>query len=171
MTLLVGSVGWSLFAFGALTHIVHHRRFLNLISLHLRHARPVAFGVVLAESALAIIIPVAWATDMTALLAAACIAAALLGAAFAVWVGRLVLSGSQLPCACSYSSAPASPASLARSLGTLLVLAFAFAEHAGAATNLATVAVGAATGVAIFALPDAIAWPSASRELHQELTS
>ena len=34
MTLLVGAVGWSLFAFGALVHIWHYDRFGDLVSLH-----------------------------------------------------------------------------------------------------------------------------------------
>ena len=171
MTLLVGATGWSLFAFAALVHIVHHRRFQNLVSLHIHHSRSVARGVILAETILAVVIPVAYGLGLTALLGAACILAALLGGGFALWVGRLVLSGSQLPCACSYSAEPASPASLARSLGTLAVVAFAFADHSGAATDLATIAVGAALGVACFTLPDALSWPASSRELHRELVS
>jgi hypothetical protein len=171
MTLLVGATGWSLFAFAALVHLVHYRRFQNLVSLHLRHSRSVTLGVVLAEAILAIVIPIAYGLGLTALLVAACLLAALLGGGFALWVGRLVLSGSQLTCACSYSAEPAAPASLARSLGTLAVLAFAFADHSGVATDLATIAVGAAVGVACFTLPDALTWPASSRELRQELVS
>ena len=171
MTLLVGAVGWSLFAFGALVHIWHYDRFGDLVSLHFHRSRPLALGVVGAEALLALVIPVAFATGLSALLMAACVLAAALGAGFAAWVGRLVLSGSQLPCACSYSAEPASPWSLARSLATLLVLAFAFAPHSGAATDTATIAVGAALGVALFVVPDALAWPAASRRLREELAA
>lgn len=171
MILLLGAVGWSLFAFGALVHIWHHRRFRDLVSLHFRHSEQLALAVVVAEALLALVIPVAFGLGVDSLLLAACGLAAVLGGGFSIWVGRLVLSGSQLPCACSFSAEPASGWSFLRSLGTLLVLGFVFADHSGAATDLATIAAGTAIGSALFTLPDALAWPATSVALRKELSA
>jgi hypothetical protein len=169
MILLLGAIGWSLFAFGAIVHVMHFGRFKELMSLHFRHAASIALGVILLEATLAAAIPVAFAAGQTAVLTVACMLAGVLGAAFAAWVGRLLVTGSHLPCACSFSAEPASIWSLFRSLATLLVIAFAFADHAGAATNLATILAGGALGIAVFTLPDALAWPASSQRLREEL--
>lgn len=171
MTLLIGAVGWSLFAVGALVHLAHHRRFRDLVSLHFRYPGQVAAAIVIVEITIAILIPLAFAADLSILLTAASVAATLLGTAFAIWVARLLLGGSEMPCACSYSAEPASKLSLARSLATLPVLAFAFADHSGAAADTATITAAAALGIAIFTLPDALQWSTDSARLRQELST
>ena len=171
MTLLLGAVGWSMFAFGAAFHIWHYGRFEDLISLHFRRARALSRGLVLAEALLAVVIPIAFGFGLSNLLLAASLLAALLGAGFTIWVGRLLATRSPLPCACSYSPQPASMWSLLRSAGTLLVLAFPLADYAGSTENLATIAVGAAIGLALFVLPDTLAWPAAARQMREELAT
>lgn len=162
--LLLGSVGWGLLAIGAITHIWHHRRLRELLGLHLNHEAVPAAILTGAEVALAILLPVAVIFDAVPRLPVVAVAAAI-AVGFCLWIARLLATRSDLPCACSFSSAPTSVWSLARAGAALSVIALGFAQPASTGLTIATFAVGMAAAGAIFVLPDALAWPTASRAL------
>lgn len=166
MMLLIGAVGWGLLAVGALTHVWHHKRLRVLLGLHFDREVPIAAALTGIEVALGLLIAVALFVDVSAIDTLA-IAAALLGAIFTMWILRLLISRSELPCACSFSATPTSPWSLVRSLGVVLVAALALTDAATVDSPIlvATLAVGAALAAALFVLPDALEWPAASRAL------
>jgi len=164
---LLGSVGWGLLAIGAVTHVWHHERLRTLLALHLDKERVPAAALTVSEVAL--VVAIAWQllTNGSALPFFA-IAAGVLAAGFMVWIGRLLVTGSQLPCACSFSEAPTTIWSLARSVCVGLIALLAFSDTGGDAatsTLAATMAVGAALASAIFVTPEALTWPAASRAL------
>ena len=165
---LLGSIGWGLLACGAITHVWHHGRLRELVAMHLDHERPVALAITAAELLLAIAIPLL-AIAESELLQAAALAATLLAVGFFVWIARLLATGSDLPCACSFSAAPTSIWSLLRAacvgLVVLLVLNAGTNEAFTRVDHLATFVVGWAIAAAIFVLPEALGWPESSRAL------
>lgn len=160
--LLLGTIGWGLLAIGAITHVWHHERLRELLALHLDHERVPAALLTCAEVGLAVLLPVAYAVDAIPVLPVVA-AASVLAVGFCFWIARLLLARSDLPCACSFSSAPTSLWSLARAVAALSVLGLAAGSSASTALTIATFAVGMAAAGAIFVLPDALAWPTASR--------
>lgn len=165
MIALLGSIGWGLLAFATITHLRDHRRFRSLLAMHLDHERIPAFGLTTAETVLAVALPVGFLTEQRWLRWAAA-AAVVLGLGFVGWIARLLLSGSSLPCACSFSRAPTTIWSLARAGLVLLVAAFGFADSDPDMTvDVATLATGLALAGALFVLPEAVAWPTASRAI------
>lgn len=168
---LLGAVGWGLLACGAASHLVHYARFRELLALHLDHEKLPAMAIVASELFLVVAIPVGlflgagWLTPLA-------IAAGLLGLGFVVWIARLLLQDSVLPCACSFSAAPTSQWSLLRASCVLLVVSYAFVATdapSASATSIATLAVGLAVAAAIFVMPEALGWPPASKALMQRV--
>lgn len=165
---LLSAIGWGLLACGAVTHIWHHGRLRQLLAMHLDHERVPAVALTTIEAALALAIPLAVLADLDWLRWLA-VAALVLALGFAGWIARLLATGSDLPCACSFSEAPTSRWSLARALCVALVGAYVFVDpatgDADTALQIATLVVGWAVAAAIFVLPEAISWPPASRAL------
>ena len=97
------------------------------------------------------------------------LAAMVLAVGFMAWIARLLLTKSDLPCACSFSEGPTSIWSFARSVCVGLVGVFALVagpDRLDATTlgeRVAILAVGCAVASAIFVLPEAITWPPASK--------
>jgi hypothetical protein len=170
MIALAASIGWGLLACGAITHVWHHRRLRELLAMHLDHERVPALVLTAVEVVLAIALPVAALTGHSSIRLLAALAF-LLAVGFMIWISRLLLTGSDLPCACSFSSGPTSWWSFGRSCCVGLVGLFAFANLTAAtpplttAEVLASLAVGWAVASAMFVLPEAIAWPATSRAL------
>ena len=166
---LLGSIGWGLLACGSITHIWHHRRLQDLLAMHFDNERPFAFALTAVEVALTIALPIAFITNHQSLGWLA-LAASVLALGFMVWIARLLITGSDLPCACSFSDTPTTIWSFARSLCVGLVACFALVttaaiDGAGAAEQVATLAVGWGVAAAIFVLPEAVTWPTASKAL------
>lgn len=171
LLVLLGSIGWGLLACGAITHVWHHRRLRGLLAMHLDHERVPAALLTLVEVVLVVGIAASIRGGSQAIMVGLAIAATLLALVFVFWIGRLLVTGSELPCACSFSDAPTTWWSFARAVGVALVASFTFVNLSdyGSATTTAntaaTVAVGWAVGAAIFVLPEAISWPTASKAL------
>ena len=97
------------------------------------------------------------------------LAAMVLAIGFMAWIARLLLTKSDLPCACSFSEGPTSIWSFARSVCVGLVGVFTLVagpDQLDATTlgeRVAILAVGCAVASAIFVLPEAITWPPASK--------
>ena len=165
---LLGSIGWGLLVFGAITHTWHHRQLRKLLAMHLDHERIPALALTMIEAGLAVAIAIAFLGDFAALTWFA-LAALVLASGFIVWIARLLLSNSELPCACSFSEAPTTVWSLARAVCVALVGLLVFANGASgeldSAERVATLAVGWAVASAIFVLPEALSWPEASRAI------
>ncbi len=164
MTVLLGSIGWGLIAVGAVTHLWHHDRLRDLLGRHLDADRAGAAALVSAEVLLTVAIAVGVIIDASWLLVVA-LAGAGLGFGFIAWIARLLVTGSELPCACSFSSAPTSLWSLARAIVVITVALLAFAD-VGALTapeRVAALAVGLGAAAAIYVLPEALGWPEFSR--------
>lgn len=169
MTELLGAVGWGLLASGAASHVFHHARFRELLALHLDRERLPAAAIVVLELFFVITIPAALLTE-SAWLRTVALAASALGLGFVIWIVRLLLQGSTLPCACSFSAAPTSRWSLLRAVSVLLVASYALGDSASVdAATVATLLVGLAIAAAIFVLPEALGWPPASRALMQRV--
>lgn len=163
MILLLGSIGWGLFAAGAVTHLVHFSRLRELLALHFPAAEKLAPVLVAVEFAIAVALPLAFSLGWQTILVVFAIIAGVFALGFTVWVGQLLLQDSELPCACSFSSAPTSNWSLLRSAGCLLAVVLPIASWSGAAEVTATLMTGAALALALFVLPDALAWPDHAR--------
>jgi len=167
---LLGSVGWGLLACGAVTHVWHHARLRSLLGRHFDHERLPALALAVVEVALVVGIVVAVRLDST-LLRVLALSATLLALVFMAWIARLLVTGSDLPCACSFSDAPTTWWSFGRSVCVGLVACFLLVDHqtyvaeVTASETVATLLVGWAVGAAIFVLPEAISWPQASRAL------
>lgn len=171
---LLGSIGWGLLACGSITHIWHHRQLRRLLAMHLDHERVPAAALTAVEAALTVAIAVAFLTEHSSLRWLA-LAAMALAAGFIVWIARLLLTESDLPCACSFSEAPTSVWSFARSLCVALVGCLALVNTglinspspAGSDTGerVAVLLVGWAAASAIFVMPEALTWPDASKAL------
>lgn len=127
--------------------------------------------LVVAELLLVVALPIAVLTEASWLRPVA-LTAALLGVGFVIWITRLLLTGSTLPCACSFSAAPTSRWSLARALCVVLVVAYVFVPAQTASEigeSVATMVVGLAVAGAVFVLPEALGWPPASKALMQRV--
>lgn len=165
---LVGSIGWGLLVCGSITHVWHQARLRKLLAMHLDNDRLPAMVLTAVEVVLSIAVAVGFLSQHSSLRWFA-IAAALVAFGFMVWIARLLMTGSDLPCACSFSEAPTSVWSLARAMCVGLVGLFALlgtSTDTGTLTErIATLAVGWAVASAIFVLPEAISWPPASKAL------
>ena len=166
MIALLAAVGWGLLAFGAVTHVWHHKRLRELLARHID--RPVVPAAVLTtvEAGLSVVIPIAFIAD-AGVLPLLGVAATVLATGFVFWIARLLASGSDLPCACSFSESPTSGWSLARASIVCLVALFAIVSP-NDLTNveaIATLVAGWAVAAAVFVLPEALSWPDASRAL------
>lgn len=164
MTLLLGSIGWGLIATGTLTHLWHHDRLRELLAMHVDADRPAAAALVTVEAALAIALPVGVFADASWLPVVA-IAAAALGFGFTVWIARLLMTGSELPCACSFSQGPTSRWSLVRAalIMTAVALVAAPGTELSSSDIVASLAVGLAIAGAVFVVPEALSWPAPLR--------
>ncbi len=165
MTLLLGSIGWGLLTFGAITHVWHHARLRELLALHVDREVALALALTAAEVGFAVAIPVLVLADSGALVFTAG-AAGLMAGGFIVWIARLLTSGSELPCACSFAETPTTVWSLARAAATALVTLLALAALPDRIeASISTMAVGLAVGGVVFVLPEALAWPAASKAM------
>lgn len=163
MSLLLGALGWGLITIGAVTHVWHHTRLRELLGQHLDADRPAALALVGTEAALALALPVALLTDASWLPIAAALAA-VVGLGFTAWIARLLLTGSELPCACSFSQGPTSRWSLVRAALLLSSVALAFVDGGTSTTDIvAALVTGLAVAAAVFVLPEALSWPPALR--------
>jgi len=162
MALLLGAVAWGLIVFAAAGHIWHQNRLMQLLAVYTDHERPAAVALVIIEVLVAVAVPASlFVSDIA--LAATAIVLALLGIAFTAWIARLLATGSDRPCACSFSTGPTSPWSLLRSLLLIGGLGLLTTSEVSGAEIIATLAVGLAIASAIFVLPESLTWPEASR--------
>lgn len=160
MILFLSSIGWGLFAAGAITHAVHATRLSELLGLHFAGAARLAPLLIAIEGFIAVALPVAFFADVPVVMAIVAAIAFVVAAAFTLWVTRLLLTDSQLPCACSFSSAPTSQWSVLRSAGCLFAVLFPLATSASITQSIATLLTGGAVALAIFVLPEAMSWPA-----------
>lgn len=169
LAIQLGWVGWALIAFGAVSHAWHQQRLRDLLSLHLDQSKLAAGALTALEVALAVALPLAYFAQSTPLLRIAAAVATLLAMGFVAWVARLLITSSELPCACSFSQAPTTFWSLGRAICVALVALLAVADEqtfaAAAAEQVAVLLAGAALGAAIFVLPESLSWPPASKAL------
>jgi len=163
--LAVGSIGWGLIGVGAASHLRHPGQLADLLRVHTRHADPASRTLIVVETALTVLVAVAVLGGFSTLLRITALGGAALGVGFTVWVLRL--SDSDLPCACSWSTAPTSAWSVARAAAVILIGLLAIAGDPGVALSAAALVAGAAMGVAAFLLPDALAWPDESVRLRE----
>ena len=163
---LLAAVGWGLLAFGSMTHVWHHNRLRELLARHIDRPAAPAAALTTVEAGLSIATPAAFLADARVLALLAIVAAAV-AIGFVLWIARLLATGSDLPCACSFSEAPTSGWSLARALCVCLVALFAFASPDALTSSeaIATLVAGWAVAAAVFVLPEALGWPDASRAL------
>lgn len=163
MTLLLGAVGWGLLAVGAITHLWHHDRLRQLLAMHIDHERWPALALTALEATLAVGLP-ALVLSGSSGLRVGVVAATALAFAFVVWILRLLLTGSPLPCACSFTDAPTTLWSLGRAVATTLVVLWWFdAGDLSMGEHVTSLACGLAIASAIFVLPESLSWPQASR--------
>ena len=163
MTLVLGAFGWGLITVGAITHVWHHDRLRRLLALHLPFERGAAGALAGTEVALGIGLFVAVLTEAWWLgTLAAC--GLLVGLGFTAWIARLLLTGSTLPCACSFSDAPTTAWSLVRAIAVTSVGLLGFVDDTLTGGEvLAGFAVGLAAAAALYVLPESLAWPQATR--------
>lgn len=163
MILVLGALGWGLITVGAITHVWHHDRLRRLLALHLPFERGVAGVLTGTELAIAIGLFAAVMTGAWWLpTLAAC--GLLVGLGFTAWIARLLLTGSTLPCACSFSDAPTTPWSLVRAIAVTSVGLLGFVDDTLTGGEvLAGFAVGLAAAAALYVLPESLAWPQATR--------
>lgn len=171
MIVLLSAVGWGLFTVGAVTHAIHWDRLVHLLRGHV--GRPVRLARLLVglEAALAVTLPVTYLAGIGSAVIAAAVVAGLVAAGFTIFVMRLLLHGSELPCACSFSAGPTTGWSLMRSAATLTAALIAFAPEPDGSSTVATLLVGAALGAVIFVLPDALSWPGYAKSMQAIATS
>lgn len=162
MALLIGAVAWGLITFAAIGHLWHQKRLQQLLAAHTDHERPAAALLTTIEVVLAVATPVALlASDLAITIASGTLA--LLGVGFTVWIARLLATGSDLPCACSFSAGPTSPWSLLRAILLIGALGLVAPVAASTAEAIVTLAVGLAIAGAVYVLPESLSWPEASR--------
>ena len=164
MIIVLGAVGWGLIAIGALTHGWHHDRLRELLGRHLDADRPAAASLLTFELVVTIGVAIAVISDAPWLPAIALVGTAL-ALGFVAWIARLLLTGSQLPCACSFSAAPTSVWSLGRAVAVVCIALLAVADVASVDTADRVVAliVGLGVAAAIYVLPEALGWPEFSK--------
>lgn len=172
----VALVGWSLLSVGAASHLRHFESLVDQLGNHVALDRPrsvrlsrsrlLARVLLLTEAAAALAVPIVLAFGSPSLRTGVGIIGGLIGAAFTTWIGRLLLVGSDLPCACSSSDRPASVWSLVRSIPVMGMVAMAFLGSRELPPNwLALALVALAVGQALYVLPDAMSWPDFSRRM------
>jgi len=167
---LIGSIGWGLLACGTITHVWHHAQLRRLLAMHFDHERIPAAILTSVETVLTVGVATTYLTQH-GLLRWFALSAMVLAVGFMAWIARLLLTKSDLPCACSFSEGPTSIWSFARSVCVGLVGVFALVagpDRLDATTlgeRVAILAVGCAVASAIFVLPEAITWPPASKAL------
>jgi len=166
MILLLGSIGWGLFAAGALSHGTHLDRLETLLQSHTERSRAASRLLVATEISLAVAFPLA-VLAVPALLSVVAVVGFVLALGFTAWVLRLKLTGSALPCACSFASTPTTWASVGRAGATMSIGVAAFATPDVLGNDLATLVTGAAAALALYLLPDALAWPQFSTAMKQ----
>lgn len=169
MIALLGSIGWGLLACGSITHVWHHQRLRALLAMHLNHERIPAAVLTIVEIVLTVGIAGTFLGNIQTLRWFSLIALAL-AIGFIAWTGRLLVTDSELPCACSFSDAPATIWTLGRSISVALVGLLALAGGSRLAAietdeRIGVLAVGWALASAIYILPEALSWPDASRAL------
>lgn len=164
MNLILGSIGWGLIAVGALTHVWHHDRLRDLLGRHLDADRPAAAALVSIEILVTVGVAVGILLD-AAWLPVIALAGTALALAFVAWIARLLATGSELPCACSFSAAPTSGWSLARALAvvTIIVLAIVDIGSVDVADRMGALAVGLGAAASIYVLPEALGWPDVAQ--------
>jgi hypothetical protein len=163
MALLLGAVAWGLIAIAVIGHVWHHDQLRTSLAVHTDHEHAAAAALVGLEVLVAISVPVLVLVG-SPLVRVVAIVLTVLGLGFTVWIARLLASGSDAPCACSFSAGPTSPWSLVRSLlllGGLGLLADVDTSSAGDAS--AVLVVGLALASAIYVVPEALSWPEISR--------
>lgn len=171
IALALGTIGWGLVATGTLGHLRHPEQLTEALRVHTTHARIAGRLLIGAELVITVVVAAALIADSTPLLAIAALAGAVLGLGFTAWVLRLLLSNSDLPCACSFSSAPTSGWSVVRAGAVVSIGLLALGSTATTAETLAALVVGAAMGLALFLVPDALAWPDESMRLREFASS
>lgn len=165
----VALIGWGLITFGAVTHIWHYDNLRRLLAMHVAKPDAAAAMLVATETAVAMAIPVGMFGSSTFRVTGSA-TGVVLGVAFTVWIARLLITGSDLPCACSFSDAPTTIWSLARAAcviasGLPLLVSGAHIAALDAAETFTAHAVGLAVAGAIYTLPEAVSWPRASTAL------
>ncbi len=162
--LLAGSIGWGLIAIGAITHVWHHERLRDLVGRHLDADRSAALALVVAEVTITAAVALGVLLDGSWLPLAA-IGGGLLAIGFVIWIARLLATGSELPCACSFSAAPTSVWSLARAMAVLSISLLWATDPASATVGdrVVALAVGLALAGAIYVLPESLGWPDYAR--------
>lgn len=170
LLVLLGSIGWGLLACGAVTHVWHHARLRSLLARHLDHERLPALALTTVEAILVLGVMLAVRNSALGLIVAS-LASTVVAVGFLLWILRLIVTGSDLPCACSFSDAPTTWWSFARAGCVALVACFALVDqqaYVSSSTSgetVATMLVGWAVAGAIFVLPEALHWPEPSRAL------
>lgn len=163
--LAVGTISWGLIGVGAAAHLRHPGHLADLLRVHTQHAAAAARVLTGVETAIAVAVVVGLIGGVSAALQTAAIAGAALGVGFTAWVLRLYLSDSDLPCACSWSTAPTSAWSVARAVAVVPVGLLVFVGEPGGAQAAASLVIGAAAGTIAFLVPEALAWPEESIRL------
>lgn len=164
MIVLLGAMGWGLIAVGAITHAWHHRRLRDLLARHLDADRTAAALLLTAEVAITAGVATGVLFD-GAWLRAAAVAGTALAIGFVIWIGRLLATGSELPCACSFSAGPTSAWSLGRAVAVLSVALLVFADPGSIPTadRFVALAAGLAVAAAVYVLPESLSWPDHAR--------
>lgn len=172
MTIVLGAIGWGLIAIGAVTHVWHHDRLRDLLGRHLDADRPAAAALVTVEVAVTVGVAIGILIDAPWLPIVASVGTAL-ALGFVAWIGRLLATGSELPCACSFSSDPTSGWSLARALAVVPIVVLTIADIGSieVADRLAALAVGLGAAASIYVLPEALGWPEFSQAQLSRLDS
>lgn len=176
MTLALAVVAWGTLATAAWTHAREPRRFGDLLAMHIGDAARAQWAARLTigtEVVVVLAATVGYFGSLRWLLVASAAAGFVLGVGYVVWVSRLVLNDSGLPCACSFSTAPPSWWSVGRAA---VICGFGFfavaptVAEVGVATGVGFFVAGAALGTALYALPEALTWPAAALALKHQVT-
>lgn len=174
MILLLGAVGWGLIAMGAITHLWHRGRLADLLAAHLNNEKPAAAALLGIEATLVATIAFAVLTNAPWLPVVA-VAGTVLGIGFSLWITRLLVTGSELPCACSFSAGPTTRWSLLRAVLVIPTALLAWPASspaiwptitptiAPAAEIVTALAAGLAVASAVYVLPESLGWPAPAR--------
>lgn len=169
-------VGLLLPLVGAIFHLRHFPTLVDQLSLHLagrfsrmrreRRASQLATLLVLVEALLPAVAVTGWVLGNQPMMVVGALGTAALGLSFVIWLLQLLASGSELPCACSSTSAPPTPWSLLRAVPILAaasLMSSSTFEELSATTSAVAVLGSMSVAVAVFVLPDAMQWPDSSR--------
>lgn len=177
MMLVMAVTAWGTLATAAWAHSLSLDRFGDLLEMHFAHAGRglvMARVVVVVEAAIALAAIGGYFAPIRFLVIAAAVAGFGLGLAYVIWVARLVLADSGLPCACSFSSAPPTWWSVGRAAVICGFGAFSTAPpvaEVGTGPAVGLFVAGSALGAAIYTLPDAMAWPRPARALRRQVAA